>query len=312
VVVPVYNSGESLPHLVERLATVLPSVSRQFEVILVNDGSRDESWQVLQRLRCAYPFLQTVDLMRNYGQHNALLCGIRAAQFDTVVTLDDDLQNPPEEMPKLLDALNRGADVVYGRPEHEQHGLWRDLASVITKYVLQNSMGSEIARNISAYRAFRTQLREAFATYSSSFVSIDVLLTWGTARFAAVRVKHDARTLGTSNYTLHKLVMHAVNMLTGFSTWPLQVASFVGFAFTGFGIATLFYVVIEYLIRGTPVQGFPFLASLISVFAGAQLFSLGIIGEYLARLHFRAMDRPTYCVREAVDHEYAGTYRNDI
>jgi glycosyltransferase involved in cell wall biosynthesis len=301
VVVPVYNSGHSLPLLLERLAVVLPSISNQFEVILVNDGSRDDSWQVLHRLRSGYPFVQAIDLMRNYGQHNALLCGIRMAQFDTVVTLDDDLQNPPEEIPKLVRALNRGLDVVYGRPEQEQHGLWRDLPSAITKYVLQNSMGADIARHISAYRVFRTQLRDAFATYSSSYVSIDVLLTWGTSRFGAVRVKHDARAIGTSNYTLHKLVMHAVNMLTGFSTWPLQLASFVGFTFTGFGMMTLLYVLIQYLIRGTPVQGFPFLASIISVFAGAQLFSLGIIGEYLARLHFRAMDRPAYCVRAAAN-----------
>jgi glycosyltransferase involved in cell wall biosynthesis len=136
--------------------------------------------------------------------------------------LDDDLQNPPEEIPRLLAKLNEGNDVVYGTPQQEQHGLWRDLASRITKIALQKSMGVDTARNVSAFRVFRTQVREAFFDYRSSFVSIDVLLTWGTTRFAAVKVQHAERTVGQSNYTFGKLVTHALNMMTGFSTWPLQ------------------------------------------------------------------------------------------
>jgi undecaprenyl-phosphate 4-deoxy-4-formamido-L-arabinose transferase len=299
-VIPVYNSESSLPLVIERLAAVLPRVRERYEVILVNDGSRDRSWEVVQELRRQYPFVGGINLMRNCGQHNALLCGIRAARFDVIVTLDDDLQNPPEELPKLVAGLEGGLDVVYGPPEREQHGLLRDAASAITKITLQNAMGAETARNISAYRAFRTATRDAFANFNSPFVSIDVLLSWASTRFGFVRVKHDPRTIGTSNYTLGKLVLHALNMLTGFSTLPLRLASLVGFVFTGFGLATLVYIICLYLIRGTPVQGFPFLASIISAFAGAQLFTLGIMGEYLGRVHFRMMDRPPYVVRDAL------------
>lgn len=298
VVVPVYNSEGTLAELVRRLHTVLPSCASIFEIILVNDGSHDHSWQVIGDIVAEFPSVHGINLMRNYGQHNALLAGIRAASYDLVITLDDDLQNPPEEMPKLIEKLAEGYDVVYGAPVHEQHGLWRDLASQITKLALQASMGVETARKVSAFRVFRTRLRDAFTDYRSPFLSIDVLLTWGTTRFAFVMVKHNPRTMGVSNYTVGKLIAHAVNMITGFSTLPLQIASIIGFGFTLFGLGVLVYVLGRVLLQGSTVPGFPFLASVIAIFSGAQLFALGIIGEYLARMHFRSMERPTYVVEE--------------
>lgn len=297
VVVPVYNSAEVLPRLVKELQPVLEICSSEYELILVNDASPDQSWEVIARLSREFPWVHGINLMRNVGQHNALLCGIRAAQYEIIATIDDDLQNPPDQIPVLLAKLKEGFDVVYGTPNEEKHGLLRDLASVITKLVLQKAMGTEIARNISAFRVFRTQVREAFHDYKGPFVSIDVLLTWGTTRFGAMRVRHEPRREGVSGYTLKKLILHAVNMMTGFSVLPLQIASLVGFVFTVLGLAALVFVVGRFLIQGSVVPGFPFLASLIAVFSGAQLFALGIIGEYLARVHFRIMDRPPYTVR---------------
>ena len=298
VVVPVYRSADALPHLIARLEPVLAQIGRPYELILVNDGSPDSSWLVIEDIASRHPWVRGYSLLRNFGQHNALLCGIRAARHEIIVTMDDDLQHPPEEIQKLLDKLGEGFDVVYGVPKSERHGLWRDAASRITKFALKGSMGVDIARNVSAFRAFRTQLREAFARYQSPHVTIDVLLTWGTTRFAAVRVRHDPRTIGVSNYTFGKLVRHAFNMITGFSTLPLQVASMIGFAFTILGGVILLYVIGRYLINGSSVPGFPFLASIIAIFSGVQLFSLGMIGEYISRIHFRTMDRPTYAVRQ--------------
>jgi undecaprenyl-phosphate 4-deoxy-4-formamido-L-arabinose transferase len=297
VVIPVFNSESMLPQLVERLHPILASQALCFEVVLVNDCSRDSSWEVICQLAQEYPWVRGINLMRNYGQHNALLCGIRESKYDVIVTMDDDLQNPPEEIPKLLQKLAEGYDVVYGTPEKEQHGFLRNLASQVTKLVLKSAMGAETARNVSAFRAFRTKVREAFANYKSPFVSIDVLLSWGTTQFTGTPVHHDSRRVGQSHYTLRKLITHALNMMTGFSILPLQLASMVGFLFTLFGFGVLVYVVGRYLIQGSPVAGFPFLASIIAIFSGAQLFTLGIIGEYLARMHFRAMERPTYTVR---------------
>ncbi len=153
---------------------------------------------------------------------------------------------------------------------------------------------------MSAFRAFRTDVRNAFATYQSPTVFLDVLLSWGTTRFAAVKVQHDPRRVGKSNYTLRKLLRMATMLLTGFSTAPLRFATFVGFVFTVFGTGVLAYVVIISLVRGS-VPGFPFLASIVSLFSGAQLFALGIIGEYLAVIHVRLMERPVYVIREQVE-----------
>jgi undecaprenyl-phosphate 4-deoxy-4-formamido-L-arabinose transferase len=216
------------------------------------------------------------------------------------VTLDDDLQNPPEEIPRLVGTLLQGHDAVYGTPATEQHGVFRDLASQLTKIALQSAMGAETARHVSAFRAFRTELRKAFADYRSPHVNLDVLLTWATTRFAATVVQHDPRRQGQSGYTLRKLMTHALNMLTGFSTVPLRLASIMGFVFAGFGFLVLTYVLGRYLLAGSPVPGFPFLASLIAIFSGAQMLALGVIGEYLARMHFRTMERPPYSVRETV------------
>ena len=184
-------------------------------------------------------------------------------------------------------------------PEREQHDLWRSLASQLTKLVLQSSMGVDVARQVSAFRAIRKDVRDAFSHYSGSFISIDVLLTWGTTRFAAVPVRHDRRRAGLSNYTFLKLITHALNMITGFTVVPLQIASLIGFGFTLFGLAVLAYVLGRFVAIGGSIPGFPFLASTIAIFSGAQLFALGIIGEYVARMHYRIMEKPAYVIRNS-------------
>jgi len=160
-------------------------LAMQHEIILVNDGSRDRSWEVISELSSHSPTVRGLSLMRNYGQHNALLCGIRAANYELIVTMDDDLQHSPEEIPRLLARLDEGFDVVYGTPENEQNGLMRAIASRITRLALRSAVGADVAKNVSAFRIFRTQLREAFAGYQTPFVSIDVLLRHGQQRASA-------------------------------------------------------------------------------------------------------------------------------
>ena len=300
IVVPVYNSEQSLLELANRIDGVLSRAGGAFEMVLVNDGSHDQSWQQVQQLASTYPWVVGIDLMRNYGQHNALLCGIRAASNEVIVTLDDDLQNPPEEIPRLIERLNEGYDVVYGVPRSQQHGLWRDMASYITKLTLQGAMGAETATRVSAFRAFRRDVRGAFSDFRGPYVSLDVLLTWATTSFGSVVVEHQPRQAGRSNYTFSKLLVHSLNMMTGFSTLPLQLASMIGFASTIFGVVMLLFVLGRYLMEGGVVPGFAFLASAIAIFSGAQLFAIGIFGEYLARMHFRVMDRPAYAVRTVI------------
>ena len=298
IIIPTYNSEDSLKELSNRLYIVLENLTDSYEIIFINDSSTDSTSQILDSLSNSNPNISQIELNKNFGQHNALLCGIRQAKYEVVVTLDDDLQNPPEEIPKLLEKLDQGFDVVYGYPKIEKHGIFRNWASVITKMALKTTMGVENAVNVSAFRVFRTDLRDAFSDYKGSFISIDVLLSWGTTSFSALPVNHEQRVKGKSNYTFRKLVRHAVNMVTGFSVLPLQIASMIGFLLSLFGFVVLVYVVGRFFFQGSPVPGFPFLASIIAIFSGAQLLGIGIIGEYLARMHFRTMDKPQYFIKK--------------
>jgi glycosyltransferase involved in cell wall biosynthesis len=296
IIIPVFNGSQSIGQLTNRLIDVLSSACDNYEIILINDGSRDDSWPTIVELSKQFKCVQGIDLMRNYGQHNALLCGIRSASFEYCITMDDDLQHSPEVIPGLIDKLNEGYDVVYAKPQKEQQVKWRNLASIMTKLALQTTMGVQNASNVSPFRGFRTCLRDAFSEYKSPFVSIDVLLTWATTNFTAISVVYNPRKVGRSNYNFKRLLMHAINMITGFSVIPLQIASITGFALTSFGVLVLIYVVGRYLLTDGGVAGFPFLASIIAIFSGTQLFVLGIMGEYLARIHFRTMKRPTYVI----------------
>ncbi len=295
VVIPVYKGQASLPELVERLDRALPQAAQEFEGILVNDGSPDESWKVIQELAGRYAWVRGIDLMRNYGQHNATLCGVREARYEVTVTLDDDLQHPPEEIQSLLAKMDEGYDVVYGIPRQRPHSWWRNAFSSFTKRTLARVMGIKTVRDIGSFRAFRTELRRSFENFNSPDLILDVLFSWGTDRFAAVAVDEVPRRAGASSYTFGKLAHMALLVLTGFSTAPLRLASIIGFIFTLFGAAAFFYVVIVYFTAGS-IPGFPFLASIISLFSGAQLFALGIIGEYLARIFDRTAARPCYTV----------------
>lgn len=300
VVVPVFNSAATLERLVDRLSKVLPTCSDGFEIILVDDGSRDDSWNAIRSLAASRPHVRGFGLMRNYGQHNALLAGIREARYEVIVTMDDDLQNPPEEIPRLVACLcGDGADVVYGKPLQKAHGLARRLSSRVTRLLLKDAMGAKGSEMVSPFRAFRSQLRQGFADARGPAINIDVLLSWTTSKYQSVPVRHDQRAAGRSNYTIGRLVRHAFNLLTGFSTQPLRLASMVGFFFTLFGMGILVYVMTRYLQTGGAVHGFAFLASIICVFSGAQLFTIGVIGEYLARMYHRMMERPSYVVAKS-------------
>lgn len=298
VVVPVYNSEGSLEPLTIELAKVLPEFAAHYEVIFVNDGSRDGSWNIIGKLAQAYPWVHGVSFMRNYGQHNATLCGIRRAQYQVVVTMDDDLQHRPEDIPDLVRAIVIDkADVAYGVPDALVHGAARNVASRITKLAMRVAIGVPIATDVSAFRAFRTDIRNAFAGFDNPFVSIDVLLGWGASRYKAVKVRHMSRAIGTSNYSFLRLMRHAINMVTGFSDLPLRIAGIVGFGFTLFGVLILVYVFANYAVYGSAVPGFAFLASITAILSGAQLFAIGIMGEYLARIHVRQIQRPVYVVQ---------------
>lgn len=299
VVVPCYRSERTLPALCARITAVFEANALDGEILCIDDGSPDDgaTWRVISSLANLYPQVRGFRMMRNFGQHNAVLCGARLARGAAIITMDDDLQHDPEDVPALLAKLDEGHDVVYGIPRKLPHDAWRNWTSRISKTLLAKLMGFRTIQDISAFRAFRSTLREAFESYRAPDLLFDVLLSWGTVRFATVVVDHAPRAEGRSNYTLRRLIGQALLILTGYSTAPLRMASFMGFAASAFGFAVLIYVAAVWAVRHTP-PGFTFLASVIAIVSGAQLFALGVIGEYLARMFNRTMDRPTYVVAE--------------
>jgi glycosyltransferase involved in cell wall biosynthesis len=315
VVIPAYRSAASLPDLVNHLMRELPSITPEHEILLVNDASPDETWTVIKGLAADNANVEGINLLRNYGQHNALLAGVRAAKGSIIVTMDDDLQHRPDEIASLISALTEDVDLVYGYASTEEHVFWRNLASQFSKVALASALGIDVARRASAFRAFRSCLRDAFADNRDCSVALDVLLSWGTTRVAAVPVRMDERQHGRSNYTVRKLLTHALNLMTGYSTAPLRAVVYLGLVMAVFGLCVMAFVVGQYMIHGRTQPGFAFIASIVALFSGAQLAALGILGEYLGRVHFRTMGRPSYAVREtthtAVHRESSDEPRNE-
>lgn len=310
VVVPVFGGGRALQGLVERCSSVLASAGLSHEILLVDDASSPPTSDIARRLAETKPNVTLLRFARNAGQHPALLAGVRAASNPVIVTMDDDLQNPPEEIPLLLERLAVGdVDVVYGYTPQTSHSWFRRLGSRGIRRVVARAIQSDSILHAGPFRAFRTQLRDGFSGAIGPGVSLDVLLGWSTQRFGHVEVRHDIRADGASGYTLRKLFRFAFDTLTGYSTSLLSVVTALGFAAVALGLGILTWVLGQYFFAGASVAGFPFLASSIALFSGAQMLSLGIIGQYLGRIHLRVQGRPSYHVAERIPPSSDGSVR---
>jgi undecaprenyl-phosphate 4-deoxy-4-formamido-L-arabinose transferase len=300
VVVPAYRTPGTLPALCEQLLEHVEPLTEELELVVVDDGSPDDTWRSIQEIVARHQWVRGIRLLRNYGQHNALLAGMRAARLPLILTMDDDLQNPPGEVHQLVEALTDDVDLVYGTPIEEPQSIGRNAASILTKRTMARLLGPDVYPKSSAFRLFRRELLGGAEEVHDPFLSIDVLLSWSTTRVTSVDVHFARRTEGRSGYSFRKLVRHAFNMITGYSTRPLRIVSVLGFLFATFGFGLLAFVLLRYVFGSTDVAGFTFIAAAISMFSGVQLLSLGVVGEYLARMHFRSMGRPPYVVRTEI------------
>jgi glycosyltransferase involved in cell wall biosynthesis len=297
VVVPVYRSEATLRPLFDRLSAALSGRPGGFEVVFVDDASPDGSWRVLEELQRAHPeHVVAIRLARNFGQHNALMCGFREARGAIVVTMDDDLQNPPEEVPKLLAALDASElDVAYGRYKTKKHRPWRNGGSWLINAFYRRVFRSDVT--VSSFRAIRRATIENILTYDLNFTFVDGLLAWNTQRIAEVEVAHHPREGGRSGYTLARLATLAFNLFTNFSLLPLQFVSAMGLALAGAGFAVGLWYLVAFFRHRIGVPGYASTITAILVLGGAQLVALGIIGEYLGRLHLNVNRKPQYAVR---------------
>lgn len=297
IVVPVYNSASTLDSLMGRLTKVINSITQSYEIILVDDGSRDASWTVIQTLRKTYAdHLVAVQLMRNYGQHNALMCGLGIARGEYVLTMDDDLQNPPEEIPKLLTYIKQHClDLVYGCPNARRHAEWRNIGSALVMHFYRTVFRNPVTPT--PFRIMRHQLAQSVMFYDLNFTYLDGLLAWCTSRIAGVEVEHHPRTQGSSGYSMGRLLGLALNLYTNFSLIPLQIVSGLGFATALSGFLVGIYYLFQFFASGIAVPGFASTIIAILILGGTQLLALGVIGEYLGRLHLNVNRKPQYVIR---------------
>lgn len=299
IVIPCFRSTATLPTLVKGIDAVVTSAHRPYEVILVVDDDEDGTWAVARDLAAEYPAVRAIRLARNYGQHNAIVAGIRAARHELIVTMDDDLQHPPEEIPVLLRALTPEFDLAYGVAAAEEHNVARSLASRLVKRALATALQVRDARSVSAFRAFRAHLVPAFEHIAGPHASIDVALSWATSRVTAATVEMRPRQDGRSGYTFRALLRHTGNMVFGYSTAPLRLVTGVGVAVGVVGVLLAAELAWSYFSGATTVAGFTTIATMVALFASAQLVALGVLGEYVGRIHTGGMGRPTYIIRES-------------
>ena len=298
VVVPVYDSSDTLDELCHRISTVFKEITENYELILIDDSSNDNSWEKMEELKKNYSYLRIIQLTRNFGQHNAIMCGFNFTQGEYVITLDDDLQTPPEEIPKLISKMKEGYDVVYGVYSKKRHSLFRNIGSGIVRFVYKVIFKTNI--DITSFRIIHKSIMDAIKEYNMNYTYIDGLIAWNTDKIGAITVSHTERKKGVSGYTLAKLTALGMSVLTNFSISPLQITSFLGilFSLAGFCMAIVFFI-LRFIIN-VPVPGFTAIIITVTFFAGVQLMGLGIMGEYIGRVHLNINKRPQYRIRKAI------------
>jgi polyisoprenyl-phosphate glycosyltransferase len=306
VIIPCYCSQSALPRLVTELYQVL-SEHESIEIVLVNDASPDdgETWRIICELATTYAgmpgkSLVGVDLALNSGEHNAVLAGLRRATGDAMVVMDDDGQNPPIEVPRLLEHLTRDIDVVYSTFPVKQHGWFRNLGSRFTNWVAGILMNKPKGLYLSSFKVMARRLVDRITSYPGSFPYIDGLVFRNTRRYAVVAVDHLARQDGRSGYSFARLMKLYTNMAFGFSILPLRVLTFSGMAIAAAAMITALVFIGQYFITGIAVEGWTSLSVLVIFFGGVTLLALGILGEYFGRMYLTLTGKQPYVVHQTV------------
>jgi glycosyltransferase involved in cell wall biosynthesis len=303
IVIPVYNGARSIGPLVERLVDILGTNALQ--IVLVNDGSPDNSDEVCRTLYARFPETVTyVNLAKNFGEHNAVMAGLHNARGDYVVVMDDDFQNPPEEVIRLIEhASVYNYDVVYTYYPRKRHHWFRNVGSRLNGYVANFMLDKPRDLYLSSFKCLSRFTVNEIVKYPGPFPYIDGLALRCTRNIGRLEVRHEPRREGRSNYTWRKLVRVWLSMFVNFSVMPLRVSTLMGLAFSVFGLLLGVWVFIEKMVRPDLPVGWPSVIVAIVLFSGVQLVMLGLMGEYLGRLFLSSNQTPQYVVREVLDGE---------
>jgi undecaprenyl-phosphate 4-deoxy-4-formamido-L-arabinose transferase len=305
VVVPVFNEQDNLAPLLVRLATVLDELGKPYELIFVNDGSRDESLQILRAAAESDPHLVIVDFNRNYGQHAAVFAGFDAARGEIIVTIDADLQNPPEEIPKLVAKMEEGYDVVGSVREKRQDTVFRRWASRIVNRVTSMATGVHLSDYGCMLRAYRREVVKTLCASKEISTFIPVLADMFAGRVTEVGVAHAERLRGESKYSLWKLIRLQFDLMTSFSLWPLRATMGFGVLMALAAMLAAIVLIVGRILEGHEwaVSGVFTLFAVLFFFVGVLLFSIGLLGEYVGRIYMEVRHRPRYVIRSVTRHE---------
>ena len=300
IVIPVYNAEETIADLVEEL---IASLGKEYdlEIVLVNDCSKDTSEQVCIALFQKYPaIIRFFSLAKNVGEHNAVMAGLNNISKDYAVIMDDDFQNPIQEVKRLIEyTVQTEHDVVYTYYEKKEHSLFRNVGSLFNDRVANLMLGKPRDLYLSSFKIIKKTLVDEVIKYDLPFPYIDGLILRSTENIGRFKVKHDARKSGKSCYTFSKLVSLWLNMFINFSILPLRVATFLGFAFAGLGFILGISAIVERIANPSLPQGYTFLFVFIAVISGVQLISVGILGEYIGRFFLAQSKKPQYLIKHA-------------
>jgi undecaprenyl-phosphate 4-deoxy-4-formamido-L-arabinose transferase len=304
VVIPVFNEEENLPELGERLIRTLTAMGRPFEIIFVDDGSTDRSWQLLTDLNGQYPqYIRALQFHRNFGQHQAIFAGFQAARGQVMVTLDADLQNPPEEIPRLVAKLDEGYDTVGGWRENRRDSIFRRLPSQLVNYVMSRVTGVKLRDYGCMLRAYRRSVVDSINQCQESSSFIPALANLFAQRVAEIPVGHAERERGKSKYGIIKLLRLNFDLMTGFSNLPIHLVGFMGVTIAFLGLFFGFMLIIRRIFVGPEVEGVFTLFAILFVFVGLNTLGLALIGEYVGRIYREVRGRPRFVIRQTLGPE---------
>ncbi len=303
-VIPCYRSEHTLPHVIAEIEEKMKQLTQyEYDIFLVNDCSPDGTLATIRRLCEEKPYIKGISFARNFGQHSALMAGLRHSDGDYVVCLDDDGQTPADEVDKLLGKLDEGYDAVYAKYEHKQHSAFRNLGSKVNELMLRMMLDKPSALYISSYFAVRRFVVDDMIRYENSYPYVIGLVLRATKNITNVVVQHREREEGSSGYNLKKLLGLWFNGFTAFSVKPLRIATVIGCFSAGVGFLYGFYTIIKKLVNPDVPMGFSSTMSAIVFFGGMIMVMLGMIGEYIGRIYISLNNSPQYVIRERLNIE---------
>lgn len=303
-VIPCYRSEHTLTSVISEIENTMNLLQQYvYEIVLVNDCSPDDTFHVIRQLCEQKPYVRGINLARNFGQHAALMAGMRHTSGDYMVCLDDDGQSPADEVGKLLGKLEEGYDAVYAKYEHKHHSAFRNLGSKVNELMLRVMLDKPASLYVSSYFAVKRFVVEDMVRYENSYPYVIGLVLRATKNIANVTVTHRDRMEGKSGYTLKKLLGLWINGFTAFSVKPLRIATLMGAICAAFGFLYGFYTIVKKLVNPEVPLGFSSIMSAIVFFGGMMMLMLGLIGEYIGRIYISLNNSPQYVIKEKINVE---------